>query len=94
MGCSVSPSVTQYVTDTDTIYPKILSNLSCYMELLNLSGFIFKDIKYHSELSKHDTLVFLDDISVAEVEGESGSQGPRLGFPGIKCVTVAVVPRP
>ena len=44
LGISVLSTYSYHPFISTTIYPKILSNLlnlSCYMELLNLSGFIF-----------------------------------------------------
>ena len=40
LGISVLSTYSYHPFISTTIYPKILSNLSCYMELLNLSGFI------------------------------------------------------
>ena len=40
-GISVLSTYSYHPFISTTIYPKILSNLSCYMELLNLSGFIY-----------------------------------------------------
>ena len=46
-GISVLSTYSYHPFISTTIYPKILSNLlnlSCYMELLNLSGFILKEV--------------------------------------------------
>ena len=40
LGISVLSTYSYHSFISTTIYPKILSNLSCYMELLNLPGFI------------------------------------------------------
>ena len=73
LGISVLSTYSYHPFIATTIYPKILSNLWCYMELLNLSGFIRNKM-----LGRWERSVLLSSrVEVSAVLGQKTKQTQR-----------------